>query len=396
MSNRYNLLASEVRNDPYPVYAEMRRSAPVCQVDPGGLWAVSRYDDVAAVLSESAVFSSAGLREATRPSWLGHNPVADSLLLQDPPAHTKLRALVSKAFSSRVVPRVEPLVRAAARRFAESIVSGQPIEVQEHFSSEIPGVVIAELLGLDPDLRKLFFSWTDALFDIHPATPPEHYARIRAVIADIETNLKEVLADRRRARRDDLVSDLLDAEVDGQPLSEAELISFLALILQAGRDTTASLLASSLRCLAERPELLYRLRAEPTAIPSLVEEVLRFDPPLQGLIRLTVADTELSGVPLPRGSVVLALIGSANRDERRIKDPDVVELDRKRNAGLSFGHGAHFCVGAALALAEGRLALEELLPRIQGLRVHERGIAWYPSPFMRNPTFLWMEFDRPS
>ncbi|XXY48148.1 cytochrome P450 [Sorangium sp. So ce269] len=394
MSNRYDLLAPETRNDPYPVYAEMRQHAPMCQVEPGGMWAVSRYDDVAAVMSDSAVFSSAGLREATRPSWLGHNPVADSLALMDPPVHTKLRALVSKAFSSRVIPRVEPLVRAAARRFADSIVTGEPIEVQEHFSSEVPGVAIAELLGLDPSLRRLFFSWSEALFSIHPATPPEHHARIRAVIADIETYLREVLADRRRNRRDDLVSDLLDAEVDGERLSEAELISFLAIVLQGGHDTAASMLASSLRCLAGRPDLLALLRAEPTAIPSFVEEMLRFDPPIQASTRLTVADTELSGVPLPRGSVVLALIGSANRDDRRIKDPDRVDLSRKRNAGLTFGLGAHFCVGAALALAEGRLGLEEVLPRIQGLRMHQRGSAWSTSLFSRNQTLLWMEFDR--
>ncbi|WP_437573282.1 cytochrome P450 [Sorangium sp. So ce887] len=372
----------------------MRQSAPVCQVEPGGLWAVSRYNDVAAVLSDSAVFSSAGLREATRPSWLGHNPVADSLALLDPPVHTKLRALVNKAFSIRVVPRVEPLVRAAARRFADSIVSGQPIEVQEHFSSELPGVAIAELLGLDPALRRLFVSWSEALFSIHPATPPEHHARIRAVIADIESYLREVLADRRRSRRDDLASDLLDAEVDGKRLSEAELISFLAIVLQGGHDTIASLLASSLRCLAGRPELLARLRAEPTAIPSFIEEMLRFDPPLQASTRLTASDTELSGVSLPRGSIVLALIGSANRDDRHIKDPDRVDLKRQRNAGLSFGLGAHFCIGAALSRAEGRIGLEELLPRIQGLRMHERGSAWSTSLFSRNQTLLWMEFDR--
>lgn len=394
MSYRFNLLAPEVRNDPYSMYAEMRRSAPVCQVEPGGLWAVSRYADVAAVLSNSAVFSSAGLREATRPSWLGHNPVADSLALLDPPAHTKLRALVNRAFSSRVIPRVEPLVRAAARRFAEGIVTGQPIEVQEHFSSELPGVAIAELLGLDPALRRLFFSWSEALFSIHPATPPEHHARIRAVIADIEAYLREVLADRRRSPRDDLVSDLLDAEVDGERLSEAELISFLAIVLQGGHDTAASMLASSLRCLAARPDLLARLRAEPTAIPSFIEEILRFDPPLQGSTRLTVSDAELSGVPLPRGSIVLALIGSANRDDRRVDDPDRVDLSRKRNAGLTFGLGAHFCIGAALSLAEGRLGLEELLPRIQGLRMHDRGSARSTSLFSRNQAYLWMEFDR--
>lgn len=394
MSNRYNLLSPEARNDPYPIYAEMRRSAPVCQIEPGGMWAVSRYDDVAAVLSDSAVFSSAGLREATRPSWLEHNPVADSLALLDPPAHTALRAVVNKAFSSRVVPRVEPLVRAAARRFADSIVTGRPVEVQEHFSTELPGVAIAELLGLEPSLRRLFASWSEALFMIHPATPPEHHAHIRAVIADIEAYLRDVVADRRRRRRDDLVSDLLDAEVDGERLSEAELISFLAIVLQGGHDTTASLLASSLRCLAGRPDLLAHLRAEPTAIRSFVEEILRFDPPLQASTRLAVADTELSGVPLPRGSIAVALIGSANRDERRINDPDRIDLNRKRNAGLTFGAGAHFCVGAALALAEGRLGLEELLPRIQGLRIGERGFAWSASLFSRNQAFLWMEFER--
>jgi len=236
-------------------------------------------------------------------------------------------------------------------------------------------------------------SWSEALSGIHPATPPEDQARIRAIIVDIETYLRGVLADRRRARRNDLVSDLLDAEVDGDQLGEAELISFLAIILQGGHHTTASLLSSSLRFLAGEPELLAHLRAEPAATPAFVEEMLRFDSPLQGSLRLVVSDTEIAGVSLPAGAIVLALIGSANRDDRRIVDPDCFDLDRRRSAHLTFGHGAHFCIGAALARAQGRFGLEELLPRVRGLRVHERGAAWGTSLFSRSHTHLWMEID---
>jgi cytochrome P450 len=205
--------------------------------------------------------------------------------------------------------------------------------------------------------------------------------------------LREVLADRRRTRRGDLVSDLLDAQVDGERLSEAELISFLAIMLQGGHDTTASLLDASLHFLAGRPDLLAYLRAEPTAISAFVDEMLRFDPPVQGSLRMTVSNVELAGVPLPQGSIVLALIGSANRDDRRIQDPDLFDMNRKRNAGMTFGHGAHFCIGAALARAEGHIGLEELLPRVRGLRLHERGHAWSMSLFSRSHTYLWMEFD---
>lgn len=390
--DRLNLLAPDVRKNPYPHYAELRRSAPVTPIEPGGVWAVSRHDDVVAVLKQPELFSSQGLRATTVQPWIAHNPMTDSLVLLDPPRHTQVRALVTHAFGARVIPRVEPLARDIAASFAARACEGGEIDVCDELSSKLPAGVIASLLGIDPALRERLRVWTDALVAIHPGTPAEAQPRIRASVAELDRYVREVFADRRAKRRDDLVSDLLDAEIAGERLGEEELVSFMFLLVAAGYETTSHLLTNSLRVLAERPELLARLRAEPEAIPSFVEEVLRFEPSVHGTVRLALADTELSGVRLPAGALVLALLGSALRDERQVPDPDRFDIDRRQRTAIAFGHGIHFCLGAALARAEARFALEGLLPRIGALRV-TREPEWNLSMTVRGPLSCRMEFS---
>jgi len=389
---RLNLLDPAFRANPYLYYAELRRSSPVCQIDPGGMWAVSRYDDVVFVLKNPSIFSSQGLSALATPSWLEHNPMADSLLLLDPPRHTATRALVSHAFTTRALPRVEPVARQIGAAFGARVRRGLEVDICQELAATLPAAVIGNLLGLDGALVGKFRAWTEDLAAVHPMTPEAARPRIKATIAEMSQYIHEVFEDRRRARRDDLASDLLDAEVDGQRLDDAELTSFMFILLLAGFETTTHVLSNSLQLLSARPELLARLREHPASIPPFVEEVLRFEPSSQATLRLVTRDTELGGVRLPQGALVYALIASANRDETRFEHPERFDMDRDRRATLTFGHGAHTCLGASLARAEARIALEELLPHVKALHVIGEP-TWSSSLTVRGAASCRMRFE---
>lgn len=369
MSSRLNLMAPEVLANPYPVYSELRRNAPVSQVDPGGFYAVTRYDDVMTVLKSPQLFSSEGFRNATKPAWLGHNPFADSMIVLDPPDHGRLRTIVNRAFGPTAMARLEQRVRAFAGQVVDQLPLGRQVDWVESFALPLPASVIGELLGLDASLRSHFKRWADDLTSITPVTPDmtARMEEIRGTVREAEQYLREVLAQRRREPAEDMVTDLLRAEVDGEALTDAELVSFLFLLLVAGLETTVHLLSHTARQLIAHPEVFERVRAEPALIPKLLDEVLRFEPPVRSVYRLVTADTELRGVPLPKGSRVLVMIGSANRDEAHFPNAERFDIDRGGTNNLPFGHGVHFCLGAPLAKLEAKLALETLLPRIKSL-----------------------------
>ncbi|AGP40195.1 cytochrome P450 [Sorangium cellulosum] len=391
MSHRLNLLSPELRANPYPFYAELRRSAPVCQVEPGGLWALSRYDDVAFALKNTELFSAQGGRVAVLPPWLDRNPMADALLLMDPPEHTRTRALVSRAFSTRVIPRIEPVLRAVTREFVERLTPGRELDFDAELAMPIPAAAIADLLGLDPALRAHFQRWT-ADFVATAAATPEMRPGIRATIVELERYLLEVIAARRAAPRDDLVSDLLAARLDGVALTEHELVSFLFVLLAAGFESTTHLLNAALVLLMDHPEVYARIRADRALIPAFLEEALRFEPPAQIALRQAKADVEIRGVTVPAGAFVAALIGSANRDERVFPDPDRFDIDRERQVGLSFGHGVHFCIGAALARAEAKIGLEVLASLPGRFERAGRAPEWNLSLLMRGLKACWVRY----
>ncbi len=357
---RINLFSPEMRADPYPGYAEMRRSSPVCKVDPIGFWGVTRYEDAVHVLKDNDLFSAAGIAQLIQNPSVGHNPITDSMAVMDPPAHTKLRALVRHAFSAAVIPRIEPIARAAAAAGAEQLRTGDFVDFFKTFSVPVAAAVIANLLGLDPALCDSFMRWSAHMVSINPAMPPEKTEEVRESITTLKRYLTEVIAARREEPRGDLVSDLIAAEVDGQALTHDEIIGFLFLLLVAGLETTSHLLTNAVRILVRRRDLHDRIRKDPTLIPAFAEEVLRFDSPVYADIRLTTAEVQVGGTTIPAGSLVTVLLGSVNRDPHLFEDPDTFNIDRPRQNGLSFTYGIHFCLGAALARAEARIALEVL------------------------------------
>ncbi|REG29401.1 cytochrome P450 [Archangium gephyra] len=393
MSGRLNLVLPEVLSNPYPHFARLRRDSPVCQVEPGGLWAVTRYADVMHVLKNPQVFSSAGLQRSMLPSWLEHNPIAHSLLVMDAPQHGRARALVSRAFSTSMLTRLEPALRTTAEQLVSALVAQRTVDFLPALALPLPAAAVGLLLGLDPSLFPRFKRWSDDLGAVSATSESDHEGqkRIRHTIQEMEHYLREVVAERRRAPREDLVSALLQARVDGEALNDAELMAFLFLLLVAGFETTVNLLGNGAVLLADQPGLLERLRAEPALVPAFIEEVLRYESPAQSTFRLTLEEVELGGVRLPQHSVLILLLGSASRDEAYVPEPERFILERPQRGNLAFGHGAHFCLGAALTRMEARVALEALLPRIQRLSRGPEPLQWTPSIQLRGLSRLPVE-----
>ncbi|WP_257457217.1 cytochrome P450 [Archangium lipolyticum] len=389
MNQPLNLMAPEVRANPYPLYEELRRG-PVRQVEPGGMWAISRYDDVVAVLKDPRRFSSEGLGRSFRPPWLERNPTADSLVMKDPPEHTRLRTLVGKAFGGPALSRLEPRIRAIAEELAEAAVRRQDVDFVADFALPLPTRVLNLFFGLEPSMAPRLKRWADDLVSIPASEPsPERMAEVRQSLAEMEHCFQALIEARRAEPGDDLVSELLRSEA----LTHEELLSFLFGMVPAGMETTVYLLANTMAVLADHPHEVERVLADPSLIPRLVEEVLRYEPPGQSSLRLATEDVELSGVVIPKGALVVVLMGAAMRDERRFPQADRFLLDRENQSHLSFGHGPHFCVGAMLARLEARLGLEALFSRIRGFSLTRREFAWSRSIIARGPLALPLHLE---
>ncbi|HYO58849.1 cytochrome P450 [Archangium sp.] len=389
-SSRVNLLAPEVRANPYPVYSELRRNAPVSQVDPGGLWAVSRHDEVLHVLKNPQLFTSEGFRQAYRPAWISNYPLADSVLVMDPPRHTRLRALINRAFGTSVITRIEPFVRQLSARIAADIPAGRSVDFVEAFATRMPMGVIGELLGLSPDVHPRLLHWAEhmARFTSIGPNDTERQDAMRAMVDEAREHFEQVLEERRRNPGDNLVSDLLRARVEGEALTDTELMGFMFLLLIGGLETTLHLLSHAAHRLHLQPELMTRVREQPALLPRFIEEMLRHEPPVHGMMRLAAEEVELGGVRVPRGARVLLLLASANRDEAQFPDPDRFDLERPGPQNLPFGHGIHFCLGSQLARLEARLALEALLSRFARLTPGDAPVQWNASLIVRGPAKL--------
>ncbi|RKG81115.1 cytochrome P450 [Corallococcus exercitus] len=391
MSERFNLLSPEVKANPYPTYARMRREAPVCQVEPGGMWAVSRHEDVLRVLKDPQRFSSQGFRVATNPPWLGGNPFSESMLTMDPPQHGRLRVLVQKAFGAAAMARLEPRVREICRQAVAELPRGVPVDLMPPYALRIPAAVISDLLGLDPSRAARLKQWADLITGgVTTVRPDEEDRKQRArdAVAELRQYFGEVLEARARTPGTDLVSELLQARVDGEALSRDELIAFMALLLVGGIETVVHLLGASLVVLRDHPEVWAQLRADRSRIPAFIEEVLRYEPPAQAAPRLTTEAVELGGVSLPKGAPVLVLLGSAAHDDAHFPDGDRFNLSRPGPQNLPFGHGIHFCLGAQLARMEGRLALEALLDAFRHLQAGPEPMTWHRTLVVRGPATL--------
>ncbi|WAS91745.1 cytochrome P450 [Nannocystis punicea] len=365
MSSTFNLLSPDYQADPFPFYARMREEG-ISRIEPGGRYAVSRYADVLAVLRNTEVFSSGGFASAWEPDWLRPNPCAYSLHSMDPPEHTKMRNLVSAAFLPRTIERTAPLVQGVAEAAARRFLERGEAEIVNDIGLPVTAGTIGHYLRLDPALHPKLRGWSEAMMSIRPVPRShEHASHVRAAVDEMAAYLRTLIEARRRAPQDDMVSLLVQAEVDGQRLTDAEIVPFLAVLIVGAMDTTTGLMTNAMLHLTERADLLDRLRADPSLVPRFLDEVLRFSPPAHSMARSVKRDTEIAGQKVPAGAVVMAMLAAANRDERQFSNPDVFDIDRSDRGSVAFGHGIHSCIGMALAKMEVRITLGELLPRFR-------------------------------
>ena len=389
MQPTLDLMSPQTRANPYPLYAELRR-AGIRQVEPGGLWAVSRYEDVVTVLKDARRFSSEGLARGFLPPWIQRNPTAQSLVVKDPPAHSRLRGRVARAFGPAALGVLEPRIRAIADELTRNLLRGEgEVDFVDAFALRLPVRVLGLLFGLEAEEYPRLKGWADDLVSIPAGQhPPEEQARIRQSLVDMEQCFDALIEARRAAPGDDLISELIRPGEDGSVLTHDELVRFLFSLLPAGVETTVYLLANTMFVLSERPEDLAAVRADRSLIPRLIEEVLRFEPPGHSSLRLTTEETEVGGVRIPRGAAVVVLLAAALRDERQFPQADRFDLARGGPSHLAFGHGIHYCLGAMLARLEARLGLEALLPRLQGFSRAPGPIEWSRSLIARGPLAL--------
>ncbi|WP_437874762.1 cytochrome P450 [Sorangium sp. So ce513] len=400
MSHAFNLASPAFVQNPYPVYAELRAKAPVCQVEPGGFWAVSRYDDVVYVLKHPELFSSNtnAARQSTQDERLQREPLAVSdvnLLMSDPPVHTRVRQLVSGAFTPRAIARLEQRVREITTEHLDRILEKDTFDMMEDLAVPLPVTVISEMLGVDPSLRAAFKRWSDDTVTTPMGRLSDaHVERVLQGRREMRAYFLDMIAERKRRPREDLISDLIRGEVEYGELKVDDVIGMVALLLIAGNETTTNLIGNGTLTLLEDPEALRRLREDPALIPGFVEEVLRFEGPAQFLMRQATQDVTLSGVTVPKGAIVLPIIASANRDPAQFPDPDRFDITREQRGNVGFGYGIHFCVGAPLSRLEGKIAFEEIFRRLPPFSREPGPVTWRPTFSLRGLQSLRLRFDR--
>jgi cytochrome P450 len=366
----YDPFSWELHEDPYPTYRVLRDEHPVYFNEQRELWALSRYADVRAALHDPDTYSSAqGVTLEDAQAFIG-----GVVITTDPPRHTQLRALLSRAFTPRRIDALAPVVaEACTRMLGDGVTPGEPFDIQALLGKPLPTMVIGELLGVPDADRVALLEWSDALLHREPGFEGYTDEGTKAAAALYEYFVGLVEARRADAARgnpgDDLVSALIAAEVDGERLTDHEIHAFGFLLFVAGNETTTSLIGNASWYLAHHPDQRELLREQPDLIPSALEELLRYDAPTQCLRRTLTRDVELHGVTMREGEMVNLLFGAANRDERAFEDPDRFDVTRQPQGHLAFGHGAHFCLGAALARLEARIALGEMLERMPGWEV---------------------------
>jgi cytochrome P450 len=347
--------------DSYDFYQSMQSSHSVYFNVASASWFIFRYDDVRRVLLDTATFSS---RRQINPDGSIDPVMGSNIIAIDPPRHRQLRALVSQAFTPRVIARLESRVTSLVHSLLDQVQDKGEMDVVDDLAFPLPVTVIAELLGVPSSDRDQFRQWSADIVG------PD-FALVRATAEKVTQYFQVLIEQRRIAPQEDLISALLMAEIDGEHLSDIEIQSNCSLLLVAGHETTTGLISNAIVCLDEHPEAMQQLVAQPELLPSAIEEVLRYRAVAHSTVRIVTVDTVLGGQEIKAGNIVLPLVASANLDEAQFPNANRFDIRRTPNRHLGFGHGIHTCLGAPLARLETRIALGimlERLPHIQRLR----------------------------
>ena len=417
MTVDYEPFSAAVRENPYPIYARLREHAPVYWASGAQFWCVSRYADVHAVLRSAEDFSSDAMRTILAGGRAGEDPTTDpaamqrllafaqalpfsvqellasrNLISEDPPRHGVLRAIVNRGFTPRRIAAWEPRMRAIVDECKAKLRDAEGFDVIHDLAIPLPVRIIAEFLGVEPERRADFKRWSDTIISSMTgsgrALDPVASGLV-AALRELSEYVLGVVADREKAPADDLISILVAAQEGEARLSPAEVVMFVILLLGAGNETTTNLIGNATLALLQHPDQLERLRADRSLLPGAIEEVLRWDGPIQVVYRRATRDVELPSGRIPAGAGVVVIIGSANRDERQWgATAGELRVDRNPQGHLAFGFGNHFCLGASLARLEARVALEALLDVLPSLRHREPRVDYVDSYLVRGPRRL--------
>lgn len=359
-----DLFSSANRRNPYPLYAQLRRVTPVLHAPALNAWLAFDYATVRRVLQDHETFSS-----RVGPDWL---------LFNDPPRHTKLRVLLSRAFTPASVAALEPRIRELSEQLIAPHLGAGAMDLAVDYAVPLPMTVIAHMTGVSLDDRSRFLAWSDAILNlshnVHGDT--QVIADYQRTTVEMDQWLAQQIEERRASPSGDLLTRLVQAEVDGVRLTRQEILGFVQLLLVGGQETTTNLINNAILCFLEFPNQAALVRQDPQRLPPAIEEVLRYRAPFQWTPRVTTNATELGGQTIPAGRRVIAFIGSANRDPAQFPHPDRYDIRRHPNHHIAFGHGVHFCLGAPLARLEARIALSGLLA-LQDLHLASAG-PWEP------------------
>ena len=385
------------KSNPFPYFARLRAEAPVFRIaGPMGeaAWLVTRYDDVMTVLKHPGFskdrfrFMDPRVRERFSFMFKLFKPMAQMMLMKDPPDHTRLRGLVHKAFTPKLVERLRGRVQTLSDGLLDRVQRKGSLDLVKDYALPIPSTIIADMLGVPERDHGRFQRWSNQL--VSNTNARGMFVIIPAMLM-FERYLRKLIAQRRAALGEDLLSALIQVEEAGEKLTQEELISMVFLLLIAGHETTVNLISTGSLALLEHPDQLERLRRSPELIEPAIEELLRYTNPVElATERFAVDDVDLNGTVIPKGNAVFGVIGSANRDEKYFQNPDALDLGRTPNKHLSFGFGIHYCLGAPLARLEGQIAIQTLVNRLPKLRLAKpvESLRWRTGFLIRGPKQL--------
>jgi cytochrome P450 len=395
----YHLLDPEILADPYPLYRQLRTEDPVHWDPYLHAWVVTRYAEVVEVLHR---FSAKRTPTPEKLAALGMEQLAPiarvmvrQMLFLDPPQHSRVRGLAAVAFTPRRVKRLRDHIEEIADSLIDALSSREEMEVMEDFANPLPAIVTAEMLGVPIDDHRRLKDWSEDFAEMlgNFQHNPGRAAKVARSLQEMTAYFQEAVRRQATHPTEGLVNALTVAEVDGDRLTEDEVVANVIVTLVGGQETTTNLIGNGLLTLLRHPEEMGRLRRDPELVPAAVEELLRYESPSQHTARLAPDDVELGGRLIKRGQAVIAVMGAANRDPERFPDPDRLDLARADNRHLAFGWAGHFCFGAPLARIEGQIAFSALLRRLPDLRLEPGPITWRSNLGLRGLTALPVAFQ---
>ena len=384
MPLEFNPLQQDFRQNPYPAYRRFREADPVHWSAVFGFWVCTRYDDIVSILRHSK--ASANPRDWERfddyVEALGGTGPADAMqsrwmLLKNPPDHTRLRKLVTKAFTPRVVENMRAHIQDIVHGLLDAVHAKRRFDIIQDLAFPLPVIVIAELIGVPTQDREYFKDWTAALArSLDPIITPEITQAADKATEELLAYFTALVAERRDSPQDDLLSGLIAAEEEGDKLDEDELLAMTILLFAAGHETTMNLIGNGMLALFRNPDQMAKLKVDPALIKTAVEEFLRYDGSVQITARAALEDIEVGGKTIRKNQQALLLLGAANRDPAHFSDPDRLDITRQENPHLTFGHGIHHCLGAPLARVEAQIAINSMLRRMPDIQLATDQLEW--------------------